>query len=66
MFNLLNESGNYTSSDLAIINTAFCIYDFRTIRNVSRDILFNSVNILIFLMVMCGVLFEVRTEILNI
>jgi hypothetical protein len=61
MFNLLNESGNYTSPDLAVINTAFCIYDFHTIRNI----LFNSVNILIFVMMMCGVFFEVGTDILN-
>jgi hypothetical protein len=38
----------------------FCIYEFGTILSVNSD------NQLIFLIVKCGVLFEVRTEFLNI
>jgi hypothetical protein len=36
------------------------------ILNVNRDYFLNSINQLIFVMVKCGVLFEVRTEFLNI
>jgi hypothetical protein len=45
---------------LTICNDVFYIYWFCVLLNV------NSINQLIFVMVKCGVLFEVRTEFLNI
>jgi hypothetical protein len=42
------------------------MYGFRFILSVNGIISLNSVNQLIFVMVKCGVLFEVRTEFLNI
>jgi hypothetical protein len=46
--------------------SAFCIYGFCMIFSVNSDNFLNSINQLIFLMVKYGVLFEVRTESLNI
>jgi hypothetical protein len=44
----------------------FCINVFCMDLTVTAIISLNSVNQLIFVMVKCGVLFEVRTEFLNI
>jgi hypothetical protein len=41
------------------------IYVFRMILRVNIDYFLNNINQLIFVMVKCGVLFEVRTEFLN-
>jgi hypothetical protein len=46
---------------LTVGNAAFCIYGFRIILSVNGIIFSNSV-----VTVKCGVLFEVRTEFLNI
>jgi hypothetical protein len=57
---LSTPSGYYMyQPPLAASGLAFCIYGFCMILTV------NSVNQLIFVMVKCGVLFEVRTEFLN-
>jgi hypothetical protein len=42
------------------------MYGFCMILTVNRDYCLNSVTKLIFVMVKCGVLFEVQTEVLNI
>jgi hypothetical protein len=47
-------------------NSAFCIFGICTILNIKKIISLNNVNQLIFVMVKCCVLFEVRTEYLNI
>jgi hypothetical protein len=48
------------------INLALCIYGFCVILSVNRDISLNSINLFIFKMVKCSVVFEVRKEFLNI
>jgi hypothetical protein len=48
-----------------ISNSALCIYGLYMILSVKGIIYLNSVNKLTFVMVKCGVLFEVRTEFLN-
>jgi hypothetical protein len=53
-------------ADLTTSNYEFRIYGFYMILSVKRDYFLNNVNQLIFVMVKCGVLFEVRTEFLNI
>jgi hypothetical protein len=45
---------------LAVCNAVFCIFRFCMVPTV------NSINQLIFVMVKCGVLFEVRTEYLSV
>jgi hypothetical protein len=47
---------------LTFSSIAFCIYGFCIILSVNS----NNINQLIFVMVKCSVLFEVRTEHLNI
>jgi hypothetical protein len=47
-------------------NAAFYIYVFHMILGVNTIISLNNINQLIFVMVKCGVLFEVRTDFLNI
>jgi hypothetical protein len=59
LFNLLKPSGNY------ICYGAFCIDGSYTLLTSTANISLNSINHLIFVMVKCGVLFEVRTEFLN-
>jgi hypothetical protein len=51
----------YVPVAFTIINSALCIYGFSMILSVN----FMSVNILIFVMANCCVLFEVLTEFLN-
>jgi hypothetical protein len=46
-------------------NFVFCIYGLCVILSVNGVISLNSVKNLAFVMVKCGVLFEVRTELLN-
>jgi ABC-type enterochelin transport system permease subunit len=50
---------------LTVSNAAFCIYWFCMILTVISDYFRNNINQLTFVMVKCGVLFEVRTEFLN-
>jgi hypothetical protein len=49
-----------------ISHSAFCIYGFFKLLGLNCDYFLNSIIWLIFLMVNCGVLFEVRTEFFNI
>jgi hypothetical protein len=62
----LKPSGNYVTAVLTICNATFCIYGLCVVHNVNRDYFVNNINQLIFVMVKCGVLFEVRAEFLNI
>jgi hypothetical protein len=60
MFKTLKPNGNYMYQ---LLKSAFCtsvLYDSQSIINS-----LNSVTQLIFVMVKCGVLFEVRTGFLN-
>jgi hypothetical protein len=56
----------YVPAPLAASGLAFCVYGFCMILSVIMIIYLNSVTQLIFVMVKCGVLFEVRIEFLNI
>jgi hypothetical protein len=49
------------ATQFIISNAVFCIYGFCITLTPNSDISLNSVNQLIFVMVKCGVLFEVRT-----
>jgi hypothetical protein len=51
---------------IIIINAAFCTYGFRMILNVNMDYSLTSINQVIFVIEKRRVLFEVRTELLNI
>jgi hypothetical protein len=51
---------------LAASGVALCTYGVCMILNVVSDYFLNSVTQFIFVMVKCGVLFEVRTEFLTI
>jgi hypothetical protein len=51
---------------MTISYSTFCIYGSCMIPGLNGDYFLNSINQLIFLMVKCCVLFEVRTEFLNI
>jgi hypothetical protein len=57
--NTLKPNGNYIYHFLCGNQSVFCIYGFR----MNLDL--NSINQVIFVMLKCGVLFEVRTEFLN-
>jgi hypothetical protein len=59
----LQPNGNPTY--LTTTNPAVCIYGSYMILTVNNDYFLNLINELIFVMVKCGVLFEVRTEFLN-
>jgi hypothetical protein len=68
-FNLLKPIDNYhyyyLPADLTVSNSVFLIYVLSIILTVNRIISFNIVTKSIFVMVKCGVLFEVRTEFSN-
>jgi hypothetical protein len=51
---------------LTICNALFCIYGFRIVLTVNSSYFLHCVNYLIFVMVKCGVLFEVRNEFFDI
>jgi hypothetical protein len=65
LINTLKTNGKNMYYTLTISATAFCIYGPFITLTVTAIISLNSVKQLIFVMVKCGVLFEVRTEFLN-
>jgi hypothetical protein len=67
VLNPLKPKGNYMYRLLYQSMTLHFVYvDFVCFSASTGIILLNSVNKLIFVMVKCGVLFEVRTDCLNI
>jgi hypothetical protein len=65
--NQLKSGGNYMFQvSYQSVRLYFCIYRFVCLSLQATIIFLNSINQLIFVMVKCGVLFEVRTEYLNI
>jgi hypothetical protein len=61
----LKSNGKYIYHLLYSQQTCFCIYGFHMILCASNDYFLNNINHLIFVMMKCGVIFEVRTEFLN-
>jgi hypothetical protein len=66
LFNPLKRSVTYVLPNLPICNVVYCIYELYGSRCKQRFISLNGINHLLLVMVKCGVLFEVRTEFLNI
>jgi hypothetical protein len=65
-FNPLKPSGNYMYQlSFQLVTQCFVFMDFVWLSLYIAIISLNSINQLIFAMVKCGVLFEVRTEFLN-
>jgi hypothetical protein len=66
-FNLLKASGNYMSQIyLQSVKLYFVFMEFVLFSLYTAIISLNSINELMFVMVKCGVLFEVRTGFLNV
>jgi hypothetical protein len=56
----------HVSAILIICNAVFCIFEFCMVLSVNGYYFLKHTNQSIFVMVKCGVLFEVRAEYLNI
>jgi hypothetical protein len=65
IINSLKPNGNYTYQLLTISNAAFCVNGSVLLSLLVVIISLYSINQLIFVMVKCGVLFEVRAGFLN-
>jgi hypothetical protein len=60
-----NETGIVIYFKAELMYQTLSVYGYKNYGTINIDLNLNSVNQLIFVMVKCGVLFEVRTEFLN-